>query len=93
MIDYVTVPYFFSVIFKIRDAFLSTMFLLHKGSDNTISIPNGYVRDIKIRVECGLCLVKLLLGIRIQRQNQLYLRHSSVILVDVANLIHRQIYQ
>jgi hypothetical protein len=35
-VDHSTIPHFVSVIFKIRDAFSSTMFLVHKGADNTI---------------------------------------------------------
>jgi len=57
------------VIFKIRDADSSTMFLVHNGSDNTISIPGGYVYDNENYVECGMIVVKSLLGPRLERQN------------------------
>ena len=62
-------PHFVSVIFKIRDAVSSKMFLVHSRFDNTILIPGGYVRDTENLVECELKLVKSLLGIRLERQN------------------------
>jgi hypothetical protein len=92
-IDSSTDPNFVSVIFKIRDADSSTMFLVHKGSDNTISILGGYVYDNKNHIECGLRVVKSLLGLRLERQNQLALRHSSTILLDSANLICHHTFQ
>jgi len=42
-VDHSTIPHFVSVIFKIKDTFSSTMFLVHNGTDDTISIPGGYV--------------------------------------------------
>ena len=44
----------YSVIFKIRDTSSSTMFLVHNGTDNTISIIGGYVNDKENHIECGL---------------------------------------
>jgi len=64
-IDPFTEPNSVSVIFKLIYAFSSTMFLVHKGSDNTISIPCGYVCCNEIHVECGLRLVHSLLGLRL----------------------------
>ena len=70
------------------------MCLVHKGSDNTISIPSGYVCCNENHLECGVRLVnKYLLGIRLERQNQLILRHSSTILLDYANPIRHHTYQ
>jgi hypothetical protein len=57
------------VILKIRDASLSTMFLVRNGSDNTISIPVGYVHANEGHVECGLILIQSKLGMRLERQN------------------------
>ena len=88
-----TVPHFVSVMFKIRDAYSSTMFLVHKGSDNTISIPGGYVCCNENHIECGLRLVNSLLGLRLERQNLLVLRHRSTIILDYANPIHHHTYQ
>ncbi len=34
------------------------MFLVHNGSDNTISIPGGYAHDNENYVECGLRVVR-----------------------------------
>jgi hypothetical protein len=81
-IDPCIVPNFVSVIFKIGDADSITMFLVHNGSDNTISIPGGYVYDNENHGECELRVVKSLLGLRLERQNQLFLRHSSTVLLD-----------
>ena len=47
-VDPLTFPNFVNVIFKIRDASSSMMFLVHNGLDNTISILGGYVHDKKI---------------------------------------------
>ena len=58
------VPNFVIVILKIRDAYSSTMFLVHTDSDNTISIPDGYVCSNENHIECGLRVVKSLLGLR-----------------------------
>jgi hypothetical protein len=63
------------------------------GSDDTISIPDGYVCFNENHLECGLRLVKSLLGLRLERQNQLFLRHSSTILLDPANSIWHHTYQ
>jgi hypothetical protein len=60
-VDPSTILHFVSVIFIIRDAFSSTMFLVHKGTDNTISIHGGYVYDSDNNIECGLRLVRSLL--------------------------------
>ncbi len=38
-------PTFVSVILKIRDADQSMIFLVNNSSDNTISVPGGYVND------------------------------------------------
>ena len=65
-----TVPNFASVIFKIRDADSSTLFLVHNGSDNTLSIPGGYFDDDENHIECGLRVVNSLLGLRLERHNQ-----------------------
>jgi len=92
-IDSFIVPHFVSVIFRIRDACLNTMFLVLKGSDNTISILVGYVRDNEGHVECGFRFVKSLLEIRLEIRNQLCRRHSSIILLDVANPFHNHTYQ
>jgi hypothetical protein len=93
IIDPSNVPNFINAIFKIRDAFSSTMFLVHKVSDNIILILGGYVCCNKSHVECGLRLAQSLLGLRLERQNQLVLRHSSTILLDAANLIYHHVYQ
>ncbi len=69
-VDPLTVPNFVSVVFKIRDADSSMMFLVHNGLDNTISIPGGYVHDNESHIECGLRVVKSLLRLRLERQNQ-----------------------
>ena len=69
------------------------MFLVHKGSDNAISIPGGYVNVHEHHVECGLRVVHSLLGIRLQRQNELHLRHSSTILLDCQNTIRHLTFQ
>ncbi len=42
-VELYTIPNYVSAIFKIRDAYSSTMFLIHTGFDNTILIPGGYV--------------------------------------------------
>ena len=52
IVDHSTIPHFVSVIFKIRDAFSSTTFFVHNGTDNTISIHSGYVYDKEIHIEC-----------------------------------------
>jgi hypothetical protein len=54
IVDSSIVPTFTSMIFKIRDADQSMMFLVHTGSDNAISIPGGYVNDNENHIECGL---------------------------------------
>jgi len=81
------------VIFKIRDVDSSTMFLVHTISDNTFSIPGGYVYDNENHIECKLRVVKSLLGLRLKRQNQLVLRHSSAILLDSTNPICHHTFQ
>jgi len=70
-IDPSSVRNFIIVMFKIRDASSSTMFLVHKGSDNTNSILGRYVFCNESHIECGLRIVESFLGIRIERQNQL----------------------
>jgi hypothetical protein len=87
------VPNFVIMIFRIRDADSSTMFLVHNGFDNTISIPSRYVYDNENYVEYGLRVVKSLLGLRLERQNQLYIRNSSTILLDYANPIRHHTFQ
>jgi hypothetical protein len=69
------------------------MILVHKGSDNTISIHGGYVYDHKNYVECEVRVVKSLLGLRLERQNQWVLRRSSMILLDYANPIRHHTFQ
>ena len=69
------------------------MFLVHNGSDNTISIPSGYVYDNENHVDCGLRVVQSLLGLRLERYNQLFLRNSSTILLDHANPIRYYTFQ
>jgi len=81
-VDPSTVPKNFSMIFKLREADLSMMFLVHTGLDRTISIPGGYAHDNKNRIECGLRVVKSLLGLRLEIYNQLVLRNSSTIIID-----------
>ena len=88
-----TIPHFVSVIFKIRDSFSNTMFLVHKEIVNTISILGGHVHDKENYIECGLRLVRSLLGLRLERQNQVVLRHSSTILLDNANPICHHTYK
>jgi len=92
-VDPSTVPSFVSVIFKIRDAEQSMMLLVHNGLNNSISIPGGYVKDNENHIECGLRVVTSLLGIRLQRHNQLFLRNSSTILLDSKNPIRHHTYQ
>jgi len=92
-VDPSIVPNFVSVILKVRDADSSTMFLVHKGSNNTISIIGGNFYDNKSYVECGLRVFKSLLGLRLERQNQLVLRHSSTILLDYFNPIRNHTFQ
>jgi len=91
-IDLSIVFVFVSVIYKIRDASSSTMFLVRKGSDNTTSIPGGYVCCNESNIERELRLVKSLLGLRLETQNKLVLRHTSTILLDYVNPIHHHIY-
>ena len=81
------------MIFKIRGADLSTMFLVHNGSYNAISIPGGYVYDNENHVECGLRVVKSLLGLRLEIQNKLFSRHSSTILLNCTSPIRHQTFQ
>jgi hypothetical protein len=69
------------------------MFLVHNGADEIISIPGGYAYDNENRIEWGLRLVRSLLGLRLERQNQLILRQSSTILLDHANPICHHTYQ
>ena len=69
------------------------MFLVHNESDNTLFILGSYVHVNEGRVECGLRLVHYKLGIRLEKHNELHLRHSSIIILDVANHIHHQTYQ
>jgi len=52
-VDHSTIPHFVSVIFKIRIAFSSTLFLVDNGTDNTTSIPGGCVYDKENHIECG----------------------------------------
>ena len=86
-------PHFVSVTFKIKDAFSSAMFIVHKGFDNTVSIPGGYVHNNEGHVECGLRLVQSLLRLRLEGHNELVLRYSSTILLGAANPIHHHSYQ
>ena len=72
---------------------MSTLFIVHNGPDNTLSIHDGYVHVSEGHVECGLRLIQSKLGIRLERRNQLHLRHSSNILHDVANPIQYHSYQ
>jgi len=58
------------------------MFLVHNGLENAISIPGGYVHDNENHIECALRVVKSLLGLRLERQNQLFLLNSSTIILD-----------
>ena len=69
------------------------MFLLHKGSDNTISVPGGYIRCNEKHIECGLRLVKSCLKFRLEKQNQLVFLYTSTILLYSANSIHHHTYQ
>jgi hypothetical protein len=92
-VDPSTVPTFVSVIFKIRDADQSMMFLVHNGSDNAISIRGGYVNDNENHIECGLRVVKSLLGICLHKHNQLFLRNLSTIIIDCKNPIRHHTFQ
>ena len=51
-----------------------------------------YVHDNEDHVECIFRLVKSQLGGRLERQNELMLRHYSIILLDVANSIHHHTF-
>jgi hypothetical protein len=90
--DFGIVPHFVSMILKIRDASMSTMLLVHNGSDNTLSIHGGYVHVNEGHVECGSRLLQSKLGIRLERHNQLHLRRSSIILIDDVTPIHHHSY-
>ena len=57
IVDPSAFPNFACVIFKIIDVASSTVFLVHNGSDNTISILGGYVYNNKNHVECDLRVV------------------------------------
>ena len=92
-IDSSTLPNFVSVIFKIRDVDSNTMYFLNNSSDNTISILGGYVYDNENHVECGLRVVKSLLGLRLEIQNKLFSRHSSTILLNCTSPIRHQTFQ
>jgi len=82
-VDHSTVSNFDNVIFKIRYADSSTMLLVHNSSGNTISIPaGGYVHDNENHVECGLRVANDILELCLKRQNQLFLRNSSTIILD-----------
>ncbi len=72
---------------------MSTMLLVHKEFDNTLSTPGIYVHDNEDRVECALRLIQSKLGISLERHNMIHLHHSSILLFDVANLIHHHTYQ
>jgi hypothetical protein len=72
---------------------MSSIFLVHNGFDNILSILGSYVHDNGGRVECGVRLIQSKLGIRLERHNGLHLRHSSIILLDFANPIHQHTYQ
>ncbi len=69
------------------------MFLVHNESDNAISIPGGYVNEHENNIACGLRVVKSLLGIRLHKHNQLFLRNSSTILLDCKHPIRHHIFQ
>ena len=64
-----TAPHFKSAFLKIRDASVSTMFLVHTGSDNKLSIPGSYVHGNEGHVECGLRLTHSKPVIRLERHN------------------------
>jgi len=93
IVDPSIVPNFVTVIFKLRDAVSSTMFLVHNGLDNTILILGGYVHDNKNHIECGSSVVKSILGLRLDRQNHLVLRNSSTIILDCKNPIRHHTFQ
>ena len=86
-----TVPQFVMVVLRLRDARSETMFLTHRGSDNTITVPGGYMRQLENPYSCGLRIVLSQLGIRLERHNQLHRRFSSIVLLDSANPIHLHI--
>jgi len=69
------------------------MFLVHNGPDKAISILGGYAYDNENHVECGLRVVKSLLGLRFERQNQLFNRNSSTIILDYKNPIRFHTFQ
>jgi hypothetical protein len=92
-VDPSTVSNFVSVIIKIRDAESSMMFLAHNGLTNTISLPGTYVRDTKTLNECGLRVILSFLGVRLERQNQLFLRNSSTIILEDRTPIRYHTYQ
>jgi hypothetical protein len=69
------------------------MFLVHKGSDNAISILGGYVNDHENHIECGLRVIHSLLDISLHRHDQLFLRNSSTILLDCKNPIRHHTFQ
>jgi hypothetical protein len=92
-VDPSTAPNFVSVIFKIRDADSSMMFLVHSWLDNTISIPGGYAHDNENHMECGLRVVKSLLGLRLERHNHLFLQNSSTSIIDYKYSIRHHTFQ
>jgi hypothetical protein len=69
------------------------MFLVHNGLDNTISILGGYAHDNENHIECGLRVVDSLLRLRLERQNQLFLRNSSTIIIDCKTPIRHHTFQ
>ena len=66
-VDYGIVPHFVSVVLKMRNTSASTIFLVHNGSDNTLSFHGSYVHDNEGHVEFGLRLIQSKLGIRLER--------------------------
>ena len=60
---------------------------------NTILIPKGYVHDNENLIECGLRGVTSLLGLRLEIQNQLFLRNSCIIILDAKNPIRYHTFQ
>jgi hypothetical protein len=58
-----------------------------------MSILGGYARDNKNPIECGLRVVKSLLGLRLERKNPLFLRNSFTIIIDCKNPIRHHTFQ
>ena len=91
-VDALIVPNLVSVIFRIRDADSSMMFLVHNGLDNIISIAGGYAHDNENNIECGLRVVNSLLGLRLEIHNQLFIRNSSTVIIDCKNPIRHHTF-